>query len=510
MGFGWIVVVGIDPAQVAETGSAGATRAVWAGITEHALRDWRGRMPKVDAKAAPTGYSAGFYEDSPSMSFPVNVTGPAKIAILNHVADVPRFGNSIFFALAAGLLVLAFFVGPLDALVLRRVRARQHSWATCLVWIILASVLAYWLPMLLRSGPTRINRVSVVDAIMLAPGSGSQGADNSPSLAWTTAYTGVYAASTSRASLTDPQESAGRWWRGASAQVYMPYSRQGRAGTVVNTFGQSLPDFSSLGSDAKVGAAGAGGNTLLPGTFKVWTFRMFVDQARSAWPIGISVRPVVAAAGVDDDALQLTITGVPGGAVLHQAAACINGTWFSIPLDVPVSPQTVGTEAGGAIDLRLARVQPGTAEQVWLGKSWDALQNPAKATTKYTDQYLYSIQRSRGDEVIKRPGVAFDLVGPDRRTQLVHDLCQATDLAQHWGVVFIRLRGMPAEVQFPGEAAYSHDTIARVLVPIDPAAAQWAASIQPAVSPAPIAPIPATEDPGAAPDEEADEDGVAP
>lgn len=479
-GFGWIVVVGLDPGSAAELGSPEGTRAVWASITDRCLLDWRQRMiaPKSSA-SNPYNYNPVY--STPSMTAPGDIAGSAKAAILNRLADVPMFGNDIFYVLGAGLLLLAILIGPFDALVLRKLKARQHSWGTSLVWIALAAVLAYWLPMLLRSGPTRVNRVSTVDAIMPA------GVSSTPSIAWTSGWTGVYASATTESSLIDPDlMNSGQWWRGASAQTYYYYGGR-RSSATTNLFTQSMPDFSSLaGSElGNPGSAanlkGAGGNPLLPGTFKVWTFRLFMDQQRTAWPVGARIEARADAPGE----LSLRLMGLPKDAEVRRVGVCIGGRWFNVSHAELVAMHAARSNDDTAIGvLPMKPAHAVASENVWLGVSRDAILG--RGTRDYNLPYG-AVQYQSEAEITKRPGAVCDLAGPDRRTHLINSVCDAAPAMSGYAVVFLHLRDMPTGLQFEGETSYQHDTIARILVPIDAALAASATRLSPPVV-APTAP----------------------
>jgi hypothetical protein len=64
------------------------------------------------------------------------------------------------------VLILAIFIGPFDAVLLRRRSARQYSWLTALTWIALMSFAAAFAPRLLRGDlTTAILRTRVIDQL---------------------------------------------------------------------------------------------------------------------------------------------------------------------------------------------------------------------------------------------------------------------------------------------------------------------------------------------------------
>lgn len=460
-GFGWMVIVGVHPSQLAETGGEQATRAAWASIVESALADFRTRIPKTTS--GDTTYAYEVQYGSPSMSAPGDTARAAKEAVVNRLANVPTVGNAVFFALAGGLLLLGVLVGPVDALALRRAGAQHHSWATSLLWIALASVLAYWLPMLVRSGPTLVNRVTIIDAVV-PPASDEPHAG----VCWRTAYTGVYATTTTSSSLMDETGAGdGQWWRGISARQQLEYGNTAPATT--NAFLQSLPDFSSLiesaGGESR-GARGRGGNTMLSCAFKLWTFRLFADDGSASLPMGVRVRRAPPAAE-SPPALLLELTDLPAGARIQRAAVCSGGLWYAAGDDIAMRSTTSDARGSTRRTLELPRGDESSCRRVWLNDEARADLSDRQYPAFYNS---YPRRRSQGAAAtLNHPGQLFDLPGPDRRSQVVGDVLADAGPGPGRAVVYLQISDMPSDVTFKGPATYTHDMIVRAIVTIDPA-----------------------------------------
>ena len=96
------------------------------------------------------------------------------------------------------LLGLAVVIGPFDYLVLKRRDRLPLTWMTFTIYIVAFSVLAYYGVKALRSGPTQLRAVSVVDAVEGNP------------YAWGACYSGIFANESADYPLTGL--APGQWW----------------------------------------------------------------------------------------------------------------------------------------------------------------------------------------------------------------------------------------------------------------------------------------------------------
>jgi hypothetical protein len=441
LGFGWVTVIGFDPQHVASTVQRDATGRVLYRLLDATLADWRARP----AANAPAGYMFGYGYNtfsSGSLYFTDAQTELSRRTVLDSIADVPTASNTVFPILAAGMVVLALLLGPVDALVLRRLGARHRSWATAIGWISLASAAAYLIPNVARSGNTRVNRVSVVDAIQATPDSAG------PSPAWCTGVTGVFAGS----SLVQPfgGRLAGTWWKSA-AGVEQDYwnNREGPAPRRSLTTLQSLPDLSTIArTDDPWGGFGTsqdgtGGNIPTPIPFKLWTFRTFEDQGRTSTPL----HAVVRRAG---GSLAVSLRGVPSGARVASAALRTFDDGVPVWRTLAFQPTSDGLE--------VPKVDAGTLR---APSEW-AAPNAERAANFYGRSLAISGTRGCGHALL--------LPGPDRRGQVI-------DAALRRGnaVLYLLLTDMPADVTLKADAEYKHTQVCRLVVPItgdEPAASE--------------------------------------
>ena len=195
-GFGWIVVLGIEPALL------GAS-------TEQLQRNWFAALRCALAEAAsrgepheetfPRGNTSGRDESSRD----------ALRVALDSLAVIPALGDAAFTTIVLFIVLLAVAVGPVDALVLKRFNLRGWSWASSLLWIAIASLLAAVVPPLIRSRDSTSHRLRVVDVL--------QSDDAEPPRA--VALTSVFANSETEVAFLDPgrdsQPPIG-WFRGVS------------------------------------------------------------------------------------------------------------------------------------------------------------------------------------------------------------------------------------------------------------------------------------------------------
>ncbi|MBC7771722.1 MAG: hypothetical protein H7210_04435 [Pyrinomonadaceae bacterium] len=452
-GFGWVVVVGVDPNLATAIQSPQAICAIWTSIAVNALADWNNQFTAVKAKG-PTPIVP-----DPSLAGPETESAMAKVSVMERLAKVPTLGDGVFYALAAALFGLALLLGPIDAMLLRRLRARQWSWATSLMWIVLASVAAMFIPTMLRSGSTKLNRVSVIDMIASTSADGKR---VTAPLAWRTSYTGVYASSTGERAFTS--DSPGVWWRSVSAQTYSAYynANEKKSGRVTASV-QMLPDFSSLDpSDQWAGMSMSSdrsdGNRLTPTMFKVWTFRTFTDQARERPIIDAMLTPVE---GSTSREWSLRLTGVPEAAKIRNLSVKLASVWHEAKLETQVVDIVPGSASSRTT--RNATLVPKTAAGP-LDELW------APVTPTYVNP-LYPIwnQGYGSKDPAKVPGYLLSLPGPDRRGMVIDRFfanarAGGDGRSREWAVVYLELTNMPCDVKFGDDTEYSHEVVMRILV----------------------------------------------
>ncbi len=197
VGFGWAVVLGLDPAAM------GANRPAISLAWRDALR---GVMREADTRP--------FYP--PTEWWTSRGSGPdaaARVAfrtLFNKLSDVPPIGDAAFVVIVICMIALALALGPLDGVILTIKRMRQWSWATALGWIGLAAVAAAAIPPLVRSGNSTSRVLRVVDALQ---------SPESPGETWQTTLAALFSNSSDSVSFIDPGTDsvpARLWFRGIS------------------------------------------------------------------------------------------------------------------------------------------------------------------------------------------------------------------------------------------------------------------------------------------------------
>jgi len=461
-GFGWVVVVGVDPGLVTRIRSPEAMSAIWKSLTERALADWntqfntpsqKGRVLVSDPDTSLAGQSVP--------------TGQAKECVLERLARVPKIGNEVFYAIAASLFLLAMLLGPIDSLLLRKLHARQWSWATSLMWIGLASIAAVYIPSVLRSGSTKVNRVSVID--MIVPANLGQSGTTAP-LAWRTSFTGVYSSDTRRRTLASSEP--GAWWRSVSSRGYWQYQRHsGNTSRVpVTATVQTLPDSASLDpadpwAGMSDGVARGDGTQLAPAVFKIWTFRAFMDQARVRSGVGVSLTPAQGSASTD---WTLRLSGIPASANIRNPAVKIGGVWHQVTFETGTKPVPENRPANATDRTAILTPKPGVKE---FGKMWEPT-SPSASYSRYTG---WNSGGFGGADPAKLPGQLLALPGPDRRGMVVDGFYGKASASKEWAVVYLELTDMPCDVTFGDDANYSHDVVLRILVHVGAAGSTVAA-----------------------------------
>lgn len=263
-GFGWIVVVGVDPALLGQTS---------AELTYYWTQALRRALAEASTRPASRHDYSWIVRGSGSDS-------SARLAIrnsLDKLADIPALGDGAFIAIVASLLLLAVAIGPFDAIFLKRRNLRAWSWATALGWIALASLLAAAVPPLIRSGSSTSHRLRAIDRI--------QTLDQSAPTA-STALTSLFSNSASSIALFDPgrpNDPPIGWFRGISAAYLDEYGRSQPLSTFETFEAEFRP---SSGKPIRINAPRP------PYAFSMsqWTLRSFMNEAAPAPTDAPSVR----------------------------------------------------------------------------------------------------------------------------------------------------------------------------------------------------------------------------
>lgn len=293
LGLGWVVVLGIDPADLATGPRADVVAASWT----NALSIFDGQSWET------SGWWGGWGSGArPAHSRAIS-------GAIEATLRVSPVGMGVAILLLAGGLVLVLLVGPIDAIVLHRLRLSHRSWLTAIGWIVLAAGAALAYPRLVRDGGGVLARYEAVDARL---------DDTGPRASVRTAVTSVYAGRTGPIRYADPP--AGSWMRGVSTQMY-----GGSGVTSLPTL--RMGQFRLAGTDAtrRTGWPGLG----LPeddagrdAAQRMWTLRTVMDSG----PAGDV--PLPACRVVVEPEARVRIDGVPAAARAISIAVRHGEQWF--------------------------------------------------------------------------------------------------------------------------------------------------------------------------------------
>lgn len=409
VGFGWVVVMGLEPRSASSVLSARSAGAVW--------RDAMGVPAGAWFEAHGREEIGGFNPYGSSRE-----TQQAMVSLLNRFADVPVVGDAIFLAIAGCMVALALLVGPIDYFVLRRFGAGQRSWLTALAWIGAASLGAYLAPTMMRSGPTQLTRVTAIDRVV--PPADRPG--DAPAT-WQTGLTGIFASQSGTVRFAEPDRAS--WWRGVSAiWSYGPASR--RAVGTVSTF---------QGASEGPGAAGGTqrGNPLEAVGLGLWTFRTFMDHSRPACPIDATLDR-------EGDEWVLAVRGLPEGVGVRHAAFRVGGVWYT--------PGAGGGRAGsvtaGRWTARVSADEPFADPPVFwqrAGQDWMDTNEPGWD--------------------LARPGVVGSLPGAiERGASIDHRVASG-----RWAGVYLHLDGWATDAPIDWDSRSRRTAVVRLVVPLDEA-----------------------------------------
>ncbi len=272
MGMGMVTILGVDPETIPDTLDASASQRLWRAVLAAPLANY--------------------------ISTPFSNSHPRDEQIssaLNSIISVPPLGNIVFIVILVSLGALALLLGPIDWFVLKRFRARQHSWLVALGWISLASVAGFLIPPRLRSGPPQINRLTAIDVLQ------SSNTPDARAAAWQNGLTGIFASGPlTIAPDKDPQSPiAGSWWHGIAPEdpsSYSPFSRPQNRG--LSIFAPLVtPQLTSADRDRQ--------NVPEPFTMPSWSYRTFAD---SSTPKAPPIRAVVTPSG---SGYSVALSGLP-------------------------------------------------------------------------------------------------------------------------------------------------------------------------------------------------------
>lgn len=393
VGHGLVVVLTFDPARASRVVSTAAAARLWRIAAAPVLEPWM----KQSA------------DESPAFARGWLVTDPRQGAInsaIDQVAGAPSFGLGVFLLLGVSAMGLALMLGPGDALILQRLRLRHRSWLTALVWIGLSSAVAYALPLVWRTGPSRLGRFRMIDTVAAA--------DGTLISAWQTACTGLFASRAGRFFLTGVPDDS--WWRGVSPLSWMPRP-EGRA------LGEPLVSVQHPGL--------VSGSPLPDLHASIWTFRTLLDESAVK-------RAPRARIERDGESWRVSVTGLPAGAVVQSAAIRTRDGWAALPLKAVAGGfESFVSEFGDEAPPLWRRRDPES-----IGMAGGMRASRGQSGTRAVD------------------GLA--LPGADRRSIAVDWMLDSG----RWGAVYVHVTGLEPDVTVAGEAEHTGIGVLRLLAPL--------------------------------------------
>jgi hypothetical protein len=225
-GFGRVAVLGFDPAGLPSR-QAAHSADFW---TAH-VRLCLGDELEAEAEREPLGLGgsksvssrgrtiavAPETEEETQRSrrndrYQISIAQKASNDVMEHLYQLAQMRPLSIWWVILTLATLAFVLGPMDYLVLKRLNRLPYTWLTSTGWIILFTFGAYYGVQALRGGNMQLRAVSVLDGI----------ADSN--CAWSTCYTGLYSPRSADYQLEGLD--ARQWWSGIAPSQEQMWAHQ--------------------------------------------------------------------------------------------------------------------------------------------------------------------------------------------------------------------------------------------------------------------------------------------
>ncbi len=424
IGFGRMLVLGFDPTRVSEPLTDEATAQVWKNLLVNSTGLLRYNAPPDEERFSFGGGGSGSSHD-------------ASIAIQNTIASLctPRAPSyALIYVIGGSGLLLAFLIGPFDLVVLGRLRRRHMAWMTAIAWLGIASVVAWFLPDVLRPIPGSANRLEVIDVLM-PPAGGSRGP-----LAHSAALSSIFAVSSGSSPVPMSPSTS---FRGVSASD--PY-HGGDMNFSTPTL-QVAQDFSG---------------TALPLSFELrrLTLRSFFDEALMPAPPSFAL-------GGSPDLPRVVVANLPAGARVSQAELLLPDGGYSLT----TSPDSKVLEASGPTSKR-------ERTSAMLAQAMDRF-----APVVIKDEKLEGISFFHGPQV-GGPGSALALPGAESRASAL----ELRDRSGRYAILIARVVDLPPAFKVEGCREHLRSAVYRVAIPLPD-------SFRVGVPVAPLPPGPSPETP---------------
>lgn len=418
VGLGMVAIVTTDPVRLWSRSTPFATGALWQTILHPQLASWNAMIQSATYANQQNWMNRGLSADALAIN-----------AAIESVVGVTGVGSGYLIILGSAMLALTLLVGPIDRLVLRRLGLSQFHWLSALGWVGLASLIAYILPRTVRTEPTRLQRVAVIDTIPV-PLPGTL-APLRPHAAHS-AVTSLYAAAAGSFPIISRDPSA--WFHGIGPAQFV-WGEPSAAPTSV------FPTIQSTEPGAP-GAPATRASRPDPVATGVWTLRCFADQAAAP------TSPLRASITKTNSGHQVLIDGVPASARVTHAALQTRAGWYDLRAPGNDGPG-VGTRDGTLITLNFPRSLVGPTPEHWMH---------VRPVTNVVVSQRANAPIERG---LARPGDILNMPGPDRRQAALDAYLDTGAFA----VLHLCAHQWPCEIDTPG-AVTDQTTVLRIVLPL--------------------------------------------
>lgn len=408
-GYGWISVISMPPAQAARSGEFVPRRLAWRNALQPALQPIVDRArPDSSANSMPWG------DDWWLGSAPDHETSIAQRTLLDHLVQVPPFAHTAFLVIVACVILLALMLGPGDLLLLKYLQKRHLAWLSAILWVALASVLAFIAPGSVRQTESRLDRFVVRD--ILVPASSTD-----QPIAASTAVSALFAGKVARPRF--PEVPVGSWWRGISPIA--AYQQLGGQSALVCF--QGAPDLTT-----------PKGTLPITTSLNQWTLRGYLDHE----PASPAFDAPTATSRTIQGEWDVTLSGLPATTkILDARLRAYDGDWerwWDLRADDPSSRHLQSTPAKSSSALsELAE--------------WRGLQPSQNTTIPWMDTGNFS------------PGVALRLPGVRDREPAIAALVAS----RRFACLYLHVQDLDPTLHLEGFPAHEQG-ILRILIPIQP------------------------------------------
>jgi hypothetical protein len=418
VGFGFVTIVALDPRDASATKSSAAAPAAWRRVLAEAAQPWLAGTPRRDV------FTWGDFVVWSSGSSPGERAAIARAS--NHAAesiDVGDLSAWAFGGLAAIMLALGFLLGPIDAIVLKRLRARHRAWVTALAWIGLASVVAGIAPTILRgSQPSRLARFETIDLLQESSAAPGIARGPNPTIAFAAGITGLFSGPSGQTVLEGVDDAA--WWRGISSRT--TFGGMGGTGALAPL----MADQRSITRDGVV----VRGSPIRDTVQGQWMFRTLCDAGPPSFVPRVELRG-------PENAKKITVIGMPDGANIVRSALMLGTRRLFLKWEPHAAGDTVRRAEAGS-ELEPAEVGfwefvPPVGEENW----W----SPPEITGQLS-----------GADMFQLPGAA------PRRWSIDTRLARGD-----YAMLMLEVTGVPPGVRIQGAPAPVGSMILRIVMPVN-------------------------------------------